>query len=113
MITLKKTLSSALAALTLGCAILAPTAGAEARGYRGGAIAAGVIGGLALGAIAAQAAQAKHEPRSPSSRESRALARQRAWPLRSVRHLPCNAFTGLRAGPRSGRQQLREHLEAA
>jgi hypothetical protein len=53
--TFKTTLTAALAALTLGGAVLATSAPAEAgwgrRGY-GGAIAAGVIGGLALGAIA-------------------------------------------------------------
>jgi hypothetical protein len=55
MTTFKKTISSALAAVTMGAAVLGSAAPAEARG--GGAFAAGVIGGLAVGAIAAQAAQ--------------------------------------------------------
>jgi hypothetical protein len=56
MTTLKKTFNAALAALTLTGAVLASADPAEARsGRRGGAIAAGVIGGIALGAaIAAQ-----------------------------------------------------------
>ena len=57
MSTFKKTLSSSLAALTMVSALLASSASAEARGGRGAAVAAGVIGGLALGAIAVQAAQ--------------------------------------------------------
>jgi hypothetical protein len=62
-----KTLTSALAALTLGGAVLATSAPAEAgwgyrhRGY-GGAVAAGVIGGLAIGAIAASSRPAYAEP---------------------------------------------------
>ena len=62
-----KTLSSALAALTLGGAVLATSAPTEAgwgyrhRGY-GGAVAAGVIGGLAIGAIAASSRPAYAEP---------------------------------------------------
>ncbi|HEX8663693.1 MAG TPA: hypothetical protein VF744_06650 [Beijerinckiaceae bacterium] len=54
MTTFRKTISSALAAITMGAAVLGSAAPAEARG---GAFAAGVIGGLAVGAIAAQAAQ--------------------------------------------------------
>ena len=63
----KKTVTSALAALTLGGAVLVTSAPAEAgwgyrhRGY-GGAVAAGVIGGLALGAIAASSRPAYAEP---------------------------------------------------
>ena len=53
MTTFRKTVSSALAAVTMGAAVLGSAAPAEARG---GAFAAGVIGGLALGAVAAQAA---------------------------------------------------------
>ncbi len=58
MTTTKKTLTSALTALTLGAAVLGSAAPAEAKSWRyhhGGAIAAGVIGGLALGALAASA----------------------------------------------------------
>ena len=54
MTTFRKTVSSALAAVTMGATVLGSAAPAEARG---GAFAAGVIGGLAVGAIAAQAAQ--------------------------------------------------------
>jgi biotin transporter BioY len=53
----KQTLISTMAALTLGGAMMATSAPAQA-GYKyhhGGAIAAGVIGGLALGAMAASA----------------------------------------------------------
>ena len=51
----------AAAALTAGSALAISTSDAEARwrghrGYNGGAVAAGVIGGLALGALAAGAA---------------------------------------------------------
>ncbi len=63
----RKTLAASAAALTLGAALFASSAPAEAGykwGYRhhGGAIAAGVIGGLALGAIAASAAPAYAAP---------------------------------------------------
>ena len=53
----KKTLISTLAALTVGGAMMAATAPAQAghKYHHGGAIAAGVIGGLALGAVAASA----------------------------------------------------------
>lgn len=50
----KKILATGLSVLALGAASLASTAPAQAR--EGGAIAAGVIGGLALGAIAGSAA---------------------------------------------------------
>jgi hypothetical protein len=64
MTTLKKTFNAALAALTLTGAVLASADPAEARpGRRGGAIAAGVIGGIALGAaIAAQRPAYAYEP---------------------------------------------------
>jgi hypothetical protein len=50
--TLKTTLTAALTALTLGGSVLATSAPAEAGWGRRGAFAAGVVGGLALGAIA-------------------------------------------------------------
>ena len=52
----KKTLTASLAALTLGMTVLTSATPASARG--GGLLAAGIIGGLALGAIAAGSAQA-------------------------------------------------------
>ncbi len=53
----KQMLISTLAALTLGGTVLTAAAPAQAKPkyHPGGAIAAGVIGGLALGAIAASA----------------------------------------------------------
>ena len=54
MKTFKKTLSSSLPAPTMVSALLASSASAEARGGRGAAVAAGVIGGLALASLAAQ-----------------------------------------------------------
>ena len=63
----QKTLTSALAALTLGGAVAVTSAPAEAgwgyhhRGY-GGAVAAGVIGGLAVGAMIASSRPAYAEP---------------------------------------------------
>lgn len=62
MTTIKKTLATGFAALALaGAMTISHSSDAEARwrrgyGYGGGAVAAGVIGGLALGAIAASAA---------------------------------------------------------
>lgn len=50
----RKALIGALAALTLGASVAATTTPAAARGW-GVPIAAGIIGGLALGAIAAGA----------------------------------------------------------
>jgi hypothetical protein len=62
----KTTLTSALAALGLGAALLATSAPAEAGwGYRhryGGAVAAGVFTGLAVGALAASSRPAYAEP---------------------------------------------------
>jgi hypothetical protein len=55
--SLKQTMISGLAALTLGAGLLAASAPAQARPWNhGGAVAAGVIGGLAIGAMAASAA---------------------------------------------------------
>ena len=54
----QKALASALAALTLGAGIAMSPNAAQARFDRNGWAAAGVIGGLALGALAAGAAQA-------------------------------------------------------
>ena len=51
--TFRKTISAALAAATLAGSLVATAAPAEARG--GGAFAAGIIGGVALGALAAEA----------------------------------------------------------
>ena len=64
MITLRKALTGSIAALALSATVLATAtpASADWRGHRrggnGGAIAAGIIGGLALGALAAGAARA-------------------------------------------------------
>ncbi|MET0605448.1 MAG: hypothetical protein ABWZ80_03255 [Beijerinckiaceae bacterium] len=64
MTILKKTLTAAVGAIALAGAMTLSASQAEARywrgygyGYGGGALAAGIIGGLALGAIAASAAQ--------------------------------------------------------
>ena len=54
MTTFRKTICCALAAVAVGGPLVGSAAPAEARG---GAFAAGVIGGLAIGAIAAQAAE--------------------------------------------------------
>ena len=55
----KKAAAAALVALTLGAGMAASTGEAEARGGRKGAIiAAGIIGALAVGAIAANSAHA-------------------------------------------------------
>lgn len=57
MFNTKRMLAGSLAALTMGTALIATAPAAEARGLRGGALAAGVFGGLALGALAVEAAQ--------------------------------------------------------
>lgn len=66
MTDLRKTAAAALAALSLGGAALATAAPAEAgwgyrRGY-GGAVAAGVLGGLAVGALVASSGRAYAAP---------------------------------------------------
>ncbi len=69
MTATKKTLLSALTALTLGASVLASAAPAEAKSWKyhhGGAIAAGVIGGLALGALAASSVYAAPVDYAPS-----------------------------------------------
>jgi hypothetical protein len=66
----KKTLCAALALATLGGSLGASTTSAEARG---GAIAAGIIGGVALGAIAAQA----YHPRTVYVAERRYVRKHR------------------------------------
>jgi hypothetical protein len=53
---MKKLLTIGLAASVLGAASLGATAPAQARHGVGGAVAAGVVGGLALGALAGSAA---------------------------------------------------------
>ena len=68
MITIRKALSSTITALVLGATVIVSATPASAdwrsnhrhggRGGNGGAIAAGIIGGLALGALAAGAARA-------------------------------------------------------
>lgn len=57
----QKALASALAALTLGAGIAMSPNAAQARFDRNGWAAAGVIGGLALGALAVGAAQANSQ----------------------------------------------------
>ena len=59
--TFRKTISAALAATTLAGSLVATAAPAEARG---GAFAAGLIGGVALGAIAADAYRYCAAPRA-------------------------------------------------
>lgn len=63
----KKAAAAALAALTLGASVTMSTTDAEARyhgrrGNNGAAIAAGIIGGLAAGALIAGAARAENGP---------------------------------------------------
>lgn len=63
MTSSRKTVGAALAALTLGTTLIASAAPAEAgwyghRRHYGGAVAAGVLGALAVGAIAAGPAYA-------------------------------------------------------
>jgi len=53
----KTVLMAGLCAVTLGTSMVSFADSAEARSRRGAAIAAGVVGGLALGAIAAGAAR--------------------------------------------------------
>lgn len=53
---MKKLMASGLSAAVLAAASLGASAPAQARHGNGGAIAAGVVGGLALGAIAGSAA---------------------------------------------------------
>ena len=56
-LSLKQTMISGLAALTLGAGLVAASAPAQARPWSpGGAVAAGIVGGVALGALAASAA---------------------------------------------------------
>ncbi len=57
----KKIAAAALAALTMGSAVTMSAGSAEARdGRKGALIAAGVLGALAVGAIAAQANESRH-----------------------------------------------------
>lgn len=59
----KKAAAAALAALTLGAGMTMGVADAEARGgRRGAAIAAGIIGGLAVGALIASSNNARSAP---------------------------------------------------
>jgi hypothetical protein len=53
----RRVLTGALAGLVFGAGVAASINDAEARSRRGAAVAAGIIGGLALGAIAASAAR--------------------------------------------------------
>lgn len=58
MSIVKKSIATLVAAATLAGTLGAASTGAQARGFYGVSVAAGVIGGLALGAIAAEAAVA-------------------------------------------------------
>lgn len=69
MTTIRKTIAASLAALTLATALAASVGSAEAAGraqrdrnWNGGAVAAGVVGAIALGAIAASAAKSRPAP---------------------------------------------------
>lgn len=64
MTNFKKSMTAALAALTLGTAILASAGGAEARPrYRHWGVGAGIVGALAVGGLlAASASRAYAEP---------------------------------------------------
>ncbi len=65
MTILSKTAAAGVAALTLAGALAITPAEAGWRGHRGGApVAAGIIGGLALGALAAGSANAYYAPRA-------------------------------------------------
>ena len=63
----RKTLTAGIAALTLGAAITASvspaSAGGWGHGHGGGLVAAGIFGGLALGAMAAASANQSYAPR--------------------------------------------------
>lgn len=62
----KKVLIAGLCTATLGGTMVSFSDPAEARSrHRGGAVAAGVIGGLALGAIAAGSARSHYAPVAP------------------------------------------------
>ncbi len=64
MTIIRKTAVAAVAAAAFAGAVAVTPAEAGWRGHRGGApIAAGIIGGLALGALAAGSANAYHAPR--------------------------------------------------
>src|SRR4029450_1830891 len=63
--TKTRTLTALAAAATLGLAVVAAPQPAEAR--HGGAIAAGVIGGLAVGALIGSAASAPYYGHAPGS----------------------------------------------
>ena len=87
--TFRKTISAALAAATLAGSLVATAAPAEARG---GAFAAGLIGGVALGAIAVDA----YRPGPVYVVERRVVRRTRC----GLPRLPL--LSGARANPRNG-----------
>ena len=60
MSILKKSLSTLIAAATVAGTLTASGTGAQARGFYGVPVAAGVVGGLALGAFAAEAAAPRY-----------------------------------------------------
>ena len=57
---LKKSISTLVAAATVAGTLAVSGTGAQARGFYGVPVAAGVIGGLALGAMAAEAAAPRY-----------------------------------------------------
>ena len=95
MTILKKTICAVLATATLGGSMVGSTTTAEARG---GAFAAGIIGGVALGAIGTQA-YAPPPSMSPSAATSGGTAAAASSTTMSIGDGSAGAKDGSRACP--------------